>query len=107
MSEKTICPCDEKCPLQKTMSAIGGKWKMSVICMLAGEGVKRYNDIKRKLPGVSDTMLAKSLRELETSGLVTRREYVEVPIRVEYAVTEKAEELIPILTELAKWGSTL
>ena len=52
-------------------------------------------------------MLAKSLKELEADGLISRQEYVEVPIRIEYKITEKAKNLIPILKDLAKWGLTL
>lgn len=52
-------------------------------------------------------MLAKSLKELETDGLISRQEYMEVPIRIEYKITNKAKNLIPILEDLAKWGITL
>lgn len=101
------CPCTVKCPLQKAMEAIGGKWKMSILCSLVSDGSTRYNDLKRKMNGISNTMLAKSLKELEDDGLVKRTEYMEVPIRVEYESTQAVKDLIPILIELAKWGNTL
>ncbi len=101
---QTICPCTKVCPLQRMISAIGSKWKMSVLCSLSNDGATRYNELKRKLGNISNTMLAKSLRELEQDGLVKRTEYMEVPIRVEYEITDKAKSLIPILSELALWS---
>ncbi|MCD7894595.1 MAG: helix-turn-helix transcriptional regulator [Erysipelotrichaceae bacterium] len=107
MANTHVCPCTIGCPLQKAMSAIGGRWKMSIICSLSNDGATRYNDLKRKMNGISNTMLAKSLKELEEDGLIKRTEYTEVPIRVEYEITDAVRSLIPILTELAIWGSKL
>lgn len=76
MTEHANCPCTENCPLGRAMELLGGKWKMSLICSLAVDGATRYNDLKRKLPGISNTMLVKSLRELEQAGLVVRHEYL-------------------------------
>jgi len=104
MTTSHICPCISPCPLQKAMETIGGKWKLSILCSLSVDGTTRYNDLKRKMPGISNTMLAKSLKELEDAGLVKRTEYLEVPIRVEYAATEKTAALMPILTQLAEWA---
>lgn len=105
MSLEHNCPCTEQCPLQHAMDMIGGKWKLAILCSLSVDGKVRYNDIKRKIAGISNTMLAKSLRELEEYGLVKRSEYMEVPIRVEYEVTDKTKELFPILMQLAQWGA--
>ncbi len=107
MANEHVCPCTVGCPLQKAMSSIGGRWKMPIICSLWNDGPTRYNDIKRKMNGISNTMLAKSLKELENDGLVKRTEYLEVPIRVEYEVTDAVTSLVPILTELAAWESKL
>ena len=68
------------------------------------DGTVRYNELKRKITGISNTMLAKSLQELEADGLVRRSEFLEVPIRVEYEATDKAKELVPILLRLAQWA---
>ena len=103
MSVDHNCPCTETCHLQHAMEMIGGKWKLPILCALAVDGSTRYNDLKRKLNGISNTMLAKSLKELEDDGLVTRTEYMEVPIRVEYETTDKARSLTPILVQLAQW----
>lgn len=102
-----VCPCTAACPLQRAMNAIGGRWKMSILCSLSNDGATRYNDLKRKMNGISNTMLAKSLKELEADGLVKRTEYVEVPIRVEYEITDTVHALMPILAELAAWGNGL
>ena len=107
MSVSHNCPCTEACPLQRAMAMLGGKWKISILCSLMVDGTTRYNDLKRKINGISNTMLAKSLKEMEEDGLVTRTEYVEVPIRVEYEITEKAKALGPILVQLAQWAAML
>ncbi len=107
MANEHVCPCTVGCPLQKAMSAIGGRWKMSILCSLSNDGPNRYNDIKRKMDSISNTMLEKSLKELEEDGLVKRTEYMEVPIRVEYEITDSVRSLIPILTQLAVWRNGL
>ena len=104
MSVSHNCPCTEACPLQHAMEMIGGKWKLPILCALAVDGSTRYNDLKRKLGGISNTMLAKSLKELELAGLVIRTEYMEVPIRVEYQITDKVKSLTSILVQLAQWA---
>lgn len=97
------CPCLEKCPLNQSMELIGGKWKMQIICSLNNKGPVRYNQLKRNLDGISNTVLTKTLRELEECGLVVRHEYMEVPIRVEYEITKDCDTLIPILEQLSDW----
>ena len=62
------CPCLEKCPLNYAMSLVGGKWKMQIICALNNQGRLRYNELRRKLDGISNTVLASSLKELEEAG---------------------------------------
>ena len=84
------CPCMEKCPLHHAMQLIGGPI--------------RYNALRSKLDGISNTVLASALRELEHDGLVTRREYLEVPVRVEYGPTDSCRALLPILEQLSDWA---
>lgn len=107
MVNEDNCPCTEQCPLQKAMELIGGKWKLSILCSLTVSGATRYNDLRRKMNGISNTMLAKSLKELEDAGLIKRTEYLEVPIRVEYEATSAIDDLFPILSELAQWAAKL
>lgn len=93
------------CPIRYAIAVVGGKWKLPIICMLAGDQPVRYSNIKRKLSGITNMMLAQSLKELQASGLVHREQYNEVPPRVEYALTEKGRKIIPPLTKLAEWGA--
>lgn len=92
------------CPLHETMRCIGGKWKAQILCALGASGPLRYNALGRRLDHVSNTALAQALRELEEDGLVCRREYLEVPVRVEYSITGAGTELIPILDQLSDWA---
>lgn len=98
------CPCLERCPLHFAMELVGGKWKMQILCVLNACGTLRYNALKKRVGGVSNTVLADTLKELEKDGLVERTVYPEVPIRVEYAITAKGQEVIPILEQLSDWA---
>lgn len=97
------CPCLEKCPLNYAMTIIGGKWKMQIICALNNKGVLRYNELKKHLPGISNNVLASALKELEENKLIIRKEYLEVPVRVEYSSTPLCDKLMPILDQLSEW----
>jgi len=103
MAAEHNCPCSEICVLQSVMDSIGGKWKLPILCSLTMNGPSRYNDILRSVKGISNTMLSKTLKEMETSGMVARKEYLEVPVRVEYELTDKAVRLQPILMDIIKW----
>ena len=98
------CPCMEKCPLHYAMSVIGGKWKVQIVCALTNAGALRYNALRAKLDGISNTVLATSLRELEADGLVHREPYSEIPPRVEYTLTPKGRDLLPVFYAICQWG---
>ena len=74
------------------------------LCVIDRDEVVRYGDLKRAVFGITNTMLAQSLKELEADGLVIRKQYDEMPVRVEYSLSKKAKTLIPILLDLKKWG---
>lgn len=99
------CPCMHKCPLSSALDSIGGKWKIRILCALHQGGKARYNELKRKIEGITNTMLAGSLKELEQDGLVVRIQFMEMPVRVEYSITDACADLIPILGQLAQWGA--
>ncbi len=99
-----ICPCSDPCPIQEAISLIGGKWKMRILCSLIVDGKLRYNDLKQKTKGITPAMLSASLKELETGGLINRIQYAEIPVRVEYSLTERGKELWPILHRLVHWA---
>lgn len=103
MSQRHDCPCAQQCVLQAAMESIGGKWKLPVLCSLTANGTSRYNELLHNVKGISNTMLSQTLKELERDRLVRRREYLEVPIRVEYELSEKSKKLQPILLELIQW----
>ena len=104
MAAEHNCPCAQTCALQGTLEKIGGKWKLPILCSLTSNGASRYNELLRNIHGISNTMLSKTLRELEQDGLVARAEYLEVPVRVEYALTPRARRLQPILLDLIRWS---
>lgn len=104
MSQAHNCPCSPECVLQGALNTIGGKWKLPILCSLLANGASRYNELLKNTRGISNTMLSKTLRELEDDGLVERSEYLEVPVRVEYELTDKARKLQPILTDLIRWA---
>ncbi|KNZ43463.1 winged helix-turn-helix transcriptional regulator [Acetobacterium bakii] len=104
---ENICPCQEKCPLSTALGIIGGKWKIPILCALNYDGPTRYNALRKKIKGVTNTMLVTSLKELEADGLVLRTQYNEMPLRVEYKLTENTNNLLPILGNLTVWGKEI
>nr|WP_248405956.1 helix-turn-helix domain-containing protein [Butyrivibrio fibrisolvens] len=94
----------KNCGLKKVLDIIGGKWKIMILCVIDKEGTVRYGDLSRRVFGITNTMLANSLKEMEADGLVERKQYMEMPVRVEYSLTQKAESIIPILLQLKRWG---
>ena len=109
MSKKeTLCEniAGQGCGLKKVIDIVGGKWKIMILCIIDRDEVVRYGELKRAVFGITNTMLAQSLKQLENDGLVIRRQYDEMPVRVEYTLSKKAESLIPILLQLKKWGES-
>jgi DNA-binding HxlR family transcriptional regulator len=94
-----------ECPVEAALSVIGGRWKILVICRLF-EGKHRFNEMRRSIAGVSQRMLAQSLRELERDGVVERRVFPESPPRVEYGLTAFGRTLEPVLDRPCEWGET-
>lgn len=95
----------EDTPFGYTLSVIGGKWKMVIIYLLAENQPVRFNDLKRQIGAITYKTLSAQLKELEADGLVLRKEYPQVPPKVEYSLTEKAETLLPVLEGLCEWGA--
>jgi DNA-binding HxlR family transcriptional regulator len=92
------------CPVEAALDVIGGKWKPLILWAL-GDNVLRFGELQKGLPGVNAKMLTKQLRELEKDGVIRRTVYPEVPPRVDYAITEFGETLIPVLQALCNWGA--
>lgn len=95
------------CPLTFALTLIGGKWRLPIIWALHKNGPLRYNELKRRIDGITHMMLTQSLKELELYGLIRRRQFMEVPPRVEYSLTANGENLIPALKALADWGKQM
>lgn len=91
------------CALDITMHFIGGKWKTVVLWYLRKEK-KRFSELKRHIPEITEKMLSLQLRQLEKDGIVLRTIYPEVPPRVEYELTEEGKSMIPMLEAMATWG---
>ena len=83
----------------------GSRWALLVLLTLHEQGVLRFSELRRAVPGaVSERMLAATVRDLEAAGLVARQVWPEVPPRVEYSLTPKAQSLVPLLEELLEWA---
>ena len=91
------------CPMPEIAKLIGGKWKLIILQILIFQGMKRFNELRRQLGSITQTMLTNQLRALEADGLVRRKVYAEVPPRVEYSATEKATALEPMFKEMHAW----
>ena len=92
------------CDLTYAIQLRGGRWKLLILMRLEG-GTRRFGELKKNIPNITERMLTLQLRELEADGLVTRRVFAEVPPRVEYELTGIGRELIPICGVLDKWGA--
>src|SRR6266702_806297 len=91
------------CPVEVTLTILGGKWKPLIVHHLL-HGTKRFGELRRLLPHVTQQMLTLQLRELEQTGVLSRLVYAQVPPRVEYSLTELGRSLEPILHQMNAWG---
>jgi len=111
MANKTNADgADETCPnnetvkqFQRALATLAGKWKGEILWQLA-QHKRRFGELRKSIPGVTQHMLTTQLRDLEADGLITRTVYPEMPPRVEYEITPAAEALRPVFDELLKWS---
>ncbi|MFF5282199.1 winged helix-turn-helix transcriptional regulator [Streptomyces sp. NPDC012756] len=92
------------CGIDTAMEVIGGKWKVLILWALHEQPHRRFGELRRLIPGITEKVLASHLRELEADGIVDRVSYDEVPPRVEYALTKAGIRLNEALEPLAAWG---
>ena len=93
------------CPIKATVDVLGGRWKPTLLYHLFG-GTKRFNEIRRLMPGVTQRILTLQLRELEEDGVVSRHVYAQVPPKVEYSLTPFGRTLEPVIVQMQAWGKT-
>lgn len=93
-------------PFGYTLSIISGKWKMVILYLLAEGGVVRFNELRRQIGQITYKMLSGQLKELEADSLIIRKEYPQIPPKVEYSLSEEGQSLMPILNAMCDWGST-
>lgn len=98
--EKTL----PACPVEATLTLIGDRWKVLILRDLM-EGTRRFGELKKSLGGITQKVLTANLRQMEDTGLLTRKVYAEVPPRVEYTLTDTGYSLRPVLDAIAAWGA--
>lgn len=94
------------CNVELALDIVGGKWKPLIVYHLNNTDVIRFGGFKRLIPDVNERVLSRTLRELEDSKIIHRKDYHENPPRVEYSLTEIGKKLSPIIADLGNWGKT-
>ncbi len=100
MTEKVSLPA---CPVEMTLQLIGNKWKIFVLRELL-PGAKRFGELQKSIPNISQKVLTQNLRSMEKDGLIIRKVFAEVPPRVEYRLTELGHTLRPVIVAMLEWG---
>lgn len=94
---------EKKCEILDIWDVLGRRWSLLILKNLSSKPVIRFNELKRSLKDISNTVLSDRLYDLEKEGLITKKIYPEIPLKVEYSLTTKAKDLEPILQSLGKW----
>lgn len=93
------------CPVATTLMLIGNKWKIFIVQRLL-DRPWRFNELQKDIPGISQRVLTDNLRSMEKDGIITRTVYPEVPVRVEYALSELGETMLPVIDSMVEWGKS-
>lgn len=97
-------PKEIMCPIEYGLDVFGGKWKARILCVLSSTDAMRYSGIRRELDNITDAVLSAMLKELITDGLASRKQYNEIPPKVEYSLTDKGRSVLPILQSICLWS---
>ena len=97
-------PKETMCPIEYGLELFGGKWKSRILCVLSSAGVLRYSELRAELGNIADPVHAAMLKALLADGLINRRQYEEMPPRVEYSLSEKGKSVLPILRSICGWS---
>lgn len=92
------------CPIEYGLDIFGGKWKSRIICVLSAHGTMRYNAIRKELTNITDAVLAAMLKEMIADGMISRKQYNEIPPKVEYSLTDQGRSVLPILQSICSWS---
>jgi DNA-binding HxlR family transcriptional regulator len=103
VTKQSNCNEPTGCPITATMEVIGGKWKPVILYNLTF-GTRRFGELSARIPSLSRKVLTQQLKELERDGLIIRKQFKEIPPRVEYSLTEKSKSLEVVFKEIANWG---
>ena len=95
---------EQPCPIGGSINIFGGKWKPEILYFLY-QSPRRFNELRRLIPKVTQRMLTQQLRELERDGIISRQQYLEIPPKVIYSMTDLGLSLIPIFNKLEEWNS--
>lgn len=104
MTYKRKLEKDIRCPLEYGLDVFGGRWDSRVICVLANKGTLRYSELRDEMADITDAVMASTLKKLMGHGIVGRVQYNEMPLRVEYSLTERGLSAVPILQAICKWS---
>lgn len=101
--ETKFTPSDDKCPVKASLALLGGKWSLIILYQINNR-IIRYGELKRSIPGISEKMLTQELNNLVKNELVNKKAYAEIPPKVEYTLTQKGLNTLPIVQKLAEFG---
>ncbi|MEL0651208.1 helix-turn-helix domain-containing protein [Algibacter sp. TI.3.09] len=97
---------DEICPVSTALSIIGGKWRLQIIFQIGMEK-RRFGELKRLIPTISEKMLIQELKNLTQAGILNRKAYKEIPPKVEYSLTLEGQKILPIIDQIQDFGTEL
>lgn len=103
---ETLCRSTQP-PFVEALSVVEGKWKLKLIYELACDQTLRYGELKRNVTNITHKMLSAQLKELEKDGMIIRKQYNQIPPKVEYSLSEKGQSFVPILNHLCDWGKEI
>ena len=92
-------------PFGYTLSMLGGKWRLVILYWLVEYDCIRFNELQRKIGTITYKTLSTQLKEMERDGLIVRREYPQIPPKVEYSLSEKGRSLLPVMEAMCEWGT--
>ncbi|MCD8356558.1 MAG: helix-turn-helix transcriptional regulator [Clostridia bacterium] len=96
---------EKKSHVDKIIPLLHGKWELQIMLEICRANILRFGECKKRIPNITNSVLTAALRNLEKWGLITRTQYNEIPLRVEYTPTEKGKSLLPVCYEIIKWGA--